>query len=165
MVIKSSFIWEGQTIKVEYTDVDDFSSLNIELCKQVYAMAFVDDTIIIVKDSKTGRWGLIGGGHEKGETIEETLRRELKEEANMEVISWAPIGYQKVISEDGSYNYQLRCCCLVKPFGAFIEDPDGDVTEIKFIKPLDYKQYFDWEEIGERIINRGIELHKKLKAN
>jgi len=37
------------------------------------------------------------------------------------------------------------------------------VTEIKLIDPKDYKQYFDWGEIGERIIERALELLSKYK--
>jgi hypothetical protein len=50
----------------------------------------------------------------------------------------------------------------VKPYGDFISDPDGSITEIKLIDPKEYKQYFDWGEIGERIIERAIELKNKL---
>ena len=82
----------------------------------------------------------------------------------MEVFSQIPIGYQKVTdTRDGSFIYQLRYAALVKPYGPFIEDPAGGVTEIKLIDPKDYKKYFNWGEIGERIISRALELKEKLK--
>ena len=36
------------------------------------------------------------------------------------------------------------------------------ITEIKLIDPKDIKQYFDWGVIGDRIIERAVELKSKL---
>ncbi len=76
----------------------------------------------------------------------------------MQIISLRPIGYQKSTDEDGNYIYQLRYVCKVKAFGEFKNDPDGDIVEIKLINPHTYKQYFDWGEIGERIMERAAQL-------
>jgi 8-oxo-dGTP pyrophosphatase MutT (NUDIX family) len=106
-------------------------------------------------------WGLIGGTVEDGETFEETLKREIQEEANMELLSCLPVGYQKVIdTRDGKEIYQLRYVCTARSHGPFISDPAGAITEIKFIDPKNYKDYFDWGKIGERIIFRALELKK-----
>lgn len=40
----------------------------------------------------------------------------------------------------------------------FVSDPAGSVTEIKLVDPADYRQYFDWGEIGDRILERALEL-------
>ena len=56
---------------------------------------------------------------------------------------------------------QVRMFCIVEPYGDFVSDPDGDVTEIKLIDPKDYKQYFDWGEIGDRIVERAVEMKKE----
>lgn len=71
-----------------------------------------------------------------------------------------PIGYQKVTGEDGKVEYQLRTWCRVQPRGPFVADPDHGVKKIKLIDPKDYKQYFDWGEVGDRIIERAIEIEK-----
>lgn len=46
--------------------------------------------------------------------------------------------------------------CVVKPMGDFLADPAGSVTEIKLIDPKEYRNYFDWGEIGDNIIQRAI---------
>jgi len=77
----------------------------------------------------------------------------------MRVLAYHPIGYQKVFFDDGELVcIQLRFACKVEPIGSFVEDPDGSVTEIKEIDPKDYKQYFDWQTIGDHIINRALEF-------
>src|SRR3989344_2628502 len=48
-----------------------------------------------------------------------------------------------------------------EPYGEFISDPAGSITEIKLIDPKDYKQYFDWGKIGDRILERALEMLNK----
>lgn len=158
---------------VEYSDADTFDHLDYERCKQCYGVCFIKDVesadcLVIGFGGKKKGWGLIGGSIEKGETFEQTLRREIIEESNMEIFSFLPIGYQKVtVESSGKFFFQLRYACIVRPLGEFkIDGGDGmsekGITAIKQIDPLKYKEYFDWGEIGERIIMRGIELKDKL---
>ncbi len=159
MIKEDYFGKSGVQYIFEHEDCDDFSVLPYEKCKQIYGVCFSGDKIVIVLNGKKKTWGLVGGSIEKGEDFDETFRREIKEESNMEVLSWKPIGYQKVIdTRDNSYIYQLRVVADVRPYGEFIEDPAGSITEIKIIDPKDYKQYFNWGKIGDRIMERALEL-------
>jgi len=153
----------------EYYDADSFENLPIDRVKQAYGVCFVGNEIIIGFGGMKKGWGLIGGSVEIGETYEQTLVREIKEESNSEVLSFLAIGYQKLTNaDDGKVIYQLRYVCKVRPYGKFfIDEGDGmtekGITEIKLIDPLQYKHYFDWGEIGERIIQRALELKNDLK--
>lgn len=101
---------------------------------------------------------------EPGETLEQTLVREIQEESNMEVLRALPVGYQRVIdTRDGSDIYQLRYVCIARPYGPFVSDPAASITETKLIDPADCKQYFDWGEIGDRIIERALEVLPSLQ--
>ncbi|MFA5894472.1 MAG: NUDIX domain-containing protein [Candidatus Shapirobacteria bacterium] len=163
--IFSELLWGGERYKLEYTDLDSFDELPYEKCVQVYGVCFMEDKIVIGhgRTSKTDSgWNLIGGHIEKGETFEQTLRREIKEESNMELLNYLPIGVQKVTAPSGEFTYQLRYVTKVRPFGKFRNDPAGSVTDIMLIDPKNYRQYFDWGEIGERIISRAIEVKKRL---
>ena len=51
-----------------------------------------------------------------------------------------------------------RSMCTVEPFGPFEKDPVGDVTEVKLIDPKDYKEYFNWGAVGERLLERALEV-------
>ncbi len=152
---------QGRVAKVAYEDADSFDHLLSQKVTQCYGVCFLNDKMVVVYSGKGNHRILPGGSIEKGETFEECLKREIQEESNMKVISFAPIGYQEVHFEGDVFN-QLRYVCIVEPYGEFIFDPDGSITEIKLIDPKDYKQYFDWGEIGERIIQRAIELKEKL---
>jgi len=159
---KELHLW-GEVFDLEYDDVDDFGVLPRELCTQVYGVCFCDGQLVIGFGGKKNAWGLIGGTIEPGETFGETLKREIIEEANMEVLKWLPIGYQKITDKDGAVKYQLRTACLVKKIGEFTGDVDGSIKEIKLIDPADYKKYFDWGEVGDRIISRAVLLKEKLE--
>ena len=148
---------------MEYSDAESFDDLPYEHVRQAYGVCFCGDEMVIGFGGLKKAWGLIGGTVEAGETYEQTFKREIQEESNMEVLSFIPIGYQKVTdTRDGSYVYQLRYAATVHPYGPFTIDPAGGVTEIKLIAPKDYKQYFNWGAIGERIISRALELKSKL---
>jgi NUDIX domain len=161
---------DGIEYLVEYSDADSFEHLDKDRCKQCYGVCFIEDInkLVIGFGGKKKGWGLIGGSIEPEETFEQTLRREIIEESNMEILSFSPIGYQKVtIVSTGKFFFQLRYACIVRPLGEFVID-GGDgmsekgITEIKLIDPATYKEYFDWGEIGDRIIQRGLELKEKL---
>ena len=148
----------------EYFDADSFDHLDYSKCQQVYGVCLYENKMVIGFGGKKKDWGLIGGTIEKGETFEQTLRREIQEESNMEVIKCLPVGYQKMTdTRDNSYVYQLRYACTVRPYGPFVSDPALGITEIKLINPEDYKKYFNWGKIGERIISRALELLEGLK--
>src|SRR3989338_5172886 len=151
MEIKSQFKNTDGTVSfVLYRDTDSFDFLDFNKIKQVHAVCLLKDKMVIVHHRKN-KWGLVGGNMEKGETAEDCLVREIKEESIMRVVDFKPVGYKEVTTGNKTI-YQLRYVCRVEPCGEFTNDPDGDITEIKIIDSKDYKQYFDWGEIGDQII-------------
>lgn len=160
-VINSYMKGVNKNVRIIYHDVDNFDGVDPAKVTQSYGVCFCGNLMVIGYGGKKANWGLIGGTIEKGETFEDTLKREITEESNMEVLKFLPIGYQEVFDKD-KYKIQLRYTCVVKPLGPFVKDVAGSVTKIKLIDPEDYKNYFDWGEVGERIIERALELKAKL---
>lgn len=152
-----------EELQVTYQDTDSFAAIPPGKISQSYAVCFYGDKLVIVKNGQKGTWGLVGGSIEIGESPEECLKREVGEESNMAVKNFRPIGFQTLTFQDRKVIHQLRYVCTVEPFGDFISDPAGSISEIKLIDPADYKEYFDWGEIGERIMERAIELKDKIK--
>ena len=54
-----------------------------------------DGKVLAVRMKNTKEFIIPGGGHESGETHEDTLRRELKEELLVDLLSHKPIGVYK----------------------------------------------------------------------
>lgn len=158
----------GQVYIYEYFDSVNFDQLPRDRIKQAYGVCFCNDKMVIGYGGLKKGWGLIGGSLEKEETYEQALVREIKEESNMEVLSFLPIGYQKLTNvESGKIIYQLRFVCRCRSYGEFsIDGGDGvtekGITEIRLIDPVSYKKYFDWGEIGDFIIKKAIELKPQL---
>ena len=166
MQIKNSWLSQttGEKVDAFYEDNTDFSILSQEKIKSICAFCFYDGKFVMVNNE--GRWEPVAGHTETGESPEESLIREIKEESNMKVLKYFPLGYLYTFGQD---IYQTRYFCLVEPYGPFISDPDGGVTEIQLIKPDDFMSFFvQWGESAEYIkkqclyIIKNIDLDKKL---
>jgi 8-oxo-dGTP diphosphatase len=150
------------TLPYTYRDLDSVEEIKDRKIDGVHAYCFCGGKLVLVYAEKKGNWTPAGGAIEKGESVEEAVIREVKEETNMRVLKQQIIGYQEVFEPD-RVHVQTRSVCKVEPYGPFISDPDGDITEIKLIDTADYKKYFDWGEVGDYIMQRAVELLKELK--
>jgi len=162
MKIQSSLTgFSGIKFETEYTEGED-PTINLEgkTLQGVHAYCFCDGKLVLVYTEKKKYWTPPGGGIEPGETFENAVVREVKEEANMKVLHQELIGFLDVYETDRVVR-QIRSLCIVEPIGDFVADPDGDITAIKLIDPADYKKYFDWGEVGDRIMIRANELYRK----
>ncbi|MCX6715569.1 MAG: NUDIX domain-containing protein [Candidatus Taylorbacteria bacterium] len=158
MEIKSSLVnRSGQRLNLIYREDDPLEGLDGKVLQGVHGLCFCGGKLVVVYAAKKGYWTPPGGGIESGETYEEAVVREVREETNMKVLSQQLIGYQDIY-EPNRIMRQTRSVCIVEPIGPFVSDPDGDVTDIKLIDPADYKKYFDWGEVGERIMERALLL-------
>ena len=162
MQIKSTLTNKsGQVLDIIYYEgLDPNQDLEGKILQAVHGFCFYEGKIVIVYAENKGYWTLPGGGIEPGETYEEATVREIQEESNMKVLHQKLIGYQDIY-EDGKIIRQTRSFCIVEPYGDFVSDPDGDITEIKLIDPKNFKQYIDWLKIGDRIMERALKILKK----
>jgi 8-oxo-dGTP diphosphatase len=165
MEIESSSSFDKATtqeLKILYRDINFGSELEGRKVSVVHAYCFVKDAFLIVYAAGKGYWTPPGGTVEAGESLEEAVMREVHEETNMKVIKQALLGYQDVFLPN-EIETQARSVCIVEPYGNFISDPDGDITEIKPINPAEYKKYFDWGIIGDHLMKRALELKTILE--
>jgi 8-oxo-dGTP pyrophosphatase MutT (NUDIX family) len=151
--IISSFEFRGETIHVEWFDISDISELPGLSWQQVYAVGNVGGQVLVVHFPEGNNSDNLPGGQiEKDESIEEALKRELQEEANMRVLSWRPIGYQKLSNPVHGIVYQLRVYAELEPIGKFVSDPGGSVIGHSFVLIDDLNSYIKYGEVGDRII-------------
>lgn len=162
MEIKSTLTsGTGEVLDVVYREDDPLKDLEERVFQGVHGYCFYGDKLVVVYAEAKGYWTPPGGEIEESETYEQATKREVLEETNMNVLTQQLIGFQDVY-EPKHIIRQTRSVCIVEPKGDFVSDPDGDITEIKLIRPEEYKQYFDWGEIGDRIMERALKMKEEM---
>ena len=142
-IIKSSFIYEGNQILIDWSDVDSKDEIPDLPWQQIYVI------------------GDVPGGHtEPGETLEQTLCREVQEELNMRVIKWQPVGYQVLTNPDSKVDYQFRAVAKLEKLGEFTGDVGGSVIGYHLVDIDEVNQRIDYGEIGEHMIDRAKKMLK-----
>ena len=79
-----------------------------------------------------GYWALPGGRVDPGETVEQTVVREVKEETNLDAVIARKIGeyVEKGIKDDVDYEY-YPTCFLMKVVGGEMRGQESEILEIK----------------------------------
>lgn len=151
--LQSSFIFRGETIDVDWYDVNNLDELPDVKWEQVYAVGHVGGKVPVVHYAESEVRNLPGGKFdEPGDTIYRVLHREMKEELNMRMLSWRPIGYQFLSNKKFGNAYQLRAYVKLQPIGEFVSDPGGGVIGHSLVPIEDLNSYIMYGEVGERIV-------------
>ena len=98
-----------------------------------------ENQLLIVKNENT--WTIPGGHPEVGETKEETLARELMEEACVTLKDVNYLGAVEVV-ENGETYYQLRYTAKLNELLPFKQE--WEICERKFIDLNDLPKYIKW---------------------
>jgi 8-oxo-dGTP diphosphatase len=98
-------------------------------------IVYPENKILLIKRSTPpfiGYWALPGGKSETGETVEQTIVREVKEETGGNVKIVRKVGeYHEQGNQGGQeYNY-YPACFLVKPIDGEIKKQESEIAEIK----------------------------------
>jgi len=101
---------------------------------------FPTDKILLIKRSTrpfVGYWALPGGRMDPGETIDQTVIREVKEETGLDIKIISVIGeyIEKGVKDDIDYEY-YPTCFEVEPIGGELKKQDSEVKEMQLF-PLD----------------------------
>jgi 8-oxo-dGTP diphosphatase len=116
---------------------------------------FPEDKILLIKRNTIpfkGYWGLPGGRMDPGETVEQTIIRETKEETGLDVKIVRKIGeyIEKGIKDDVEYEY-YPTCFLVNKIGGEIRKQESEIQDIKL---------FSLKELPDPL---GFEHNKMIK--
>src|SRR5438270_8749332 len=95
----------------------------------VYAIIFADSRVLLALRRNINWWNLPGGGMELGETVDEALRREVREETGLEVEVEQLVG---VYSKPQKQEVVLTFRCQIK--GGTLQ-PTEEIRESRFFDP------------------------------
>lgn len=115
----------------------------------------------------SGKWHFIGGHLDKGEQMEEAVKREVKEETGLDVKVHQLIDSMTFGWEDSDENNALMALYHCESSSKDAE-PQDDLQDVKWIKPENLKEEL-WDEEADRIKERDrwsnfIEKLKKMPA-
>ncbi|MBI2590596.1 MAG: NUDIX hydrolase [Candidatus Blackburnbacteria bacterium] len=152
--------WKGGRFVVEWAKTRSLKG--ISPVTQVYGVCFNDkNEILIARKVGEEKWIIPGGHPERDETIEQALKREMVEEADIRVKNIKLIGAQKVYpeGEPDKYFYQVRCICKVDKVLPQTTDPDDGVSwERKFVPASEITSYVKWGTTGNAMFKDAIQL-------
>lgn len=161
LLYKDNLDWKGILHDMELYESDEIGDL--VSVTQVQAIPFADDKNIVIFKHIDGYYGLPGGTIEKGESFEEALRREVKEECACEILDYGLIGYIKdtQISPPGNMKYQLRYWAKVKLLDEPVNDPDGKALSREIVNIKEANQKLNWGKKGEALLELAERKYKE----
>jgi len=159
---QDTYLYRGTKVTNTWIKIDNLE--NYYPITQVYGIVFNNNSeILVCRESKESGWIIPGGHPEKGESNEETLKRELLEEVDVEVEDIKPLGVQKVTFPDNEDPdkaiYQVRCIAKLKILNPQTPDPaNGNTWERKFVPASEVTNYVKWGETGKAMFKDAIDL-------
>jgi 8-oxo-dGTP diphosphatase len=121
---------------------------------------FPPDILLLIKRSTppfVGYWALPGGRAEQGETVEQTIVREVKEETGLNVEVVRKIGEYHEQGVQGGYEYDYYpACFLVKVVGGELKRQESEIQEI---------QLFSIDEVPEVLAFEHSQMVKDYVAS
>ena len=151
--LRTSFNYDSQNIVADWYTVTNKSQIPDLLWQQVYAIGNLNGQVPLITSLTCEKeFNLPGGRTEPGETIEQTIAREMIEECNMHVIEWQPLGYQHLTEPDGKQIFQFRVYAKLEKIGEFVNDPGGGVIKNTMVYLSQVNSLIKYGEIGERMV-------------
>ena len=129
---------------------------------QVYGVIFSKDGRVLLEGEESCgkiKYSLVGGHPEKyDKNYEETLRREAREEVNIDISAPCFIGYQEVDEENGRAPYaQVRMSAFIVSVGEIRPDIDNGKTYLRLLAPpMRAAELLGWGDIAEAQITAAI---------
>jgi 8-oxo-dGTP diphosphatase len=120
------------------------------------------DKILLVKRRTLpfrGYWALPGGRVDPGETVEQTIVREVKEETGLDIAVVSKIGeyHEQGVQDGAEYDY-YPACFLVKVVSGEIKKQESEIEEVKLFSLKDVPATLAFEHA--QMIKEYVSLRK-----
>ncbi|MEF2279109.1 NUDIX domain-containing protein [Deinococcus sp. YIM 134068] len=134
-----------------------------ETVTQVSGVCLTGEGLIVLVSGDGHDWSLPGGKPEDGEMWEETLRREVAEEACADVLNCELMGAQKVEGLTPQPYFQLRFWVRVR-LNSF--SPLFEKRHRRAVSPEEYGRVLSWGSgaIGQALLRQALEIERRWRG-
>jgi 8-oxo-dGTP pyrophosphatase MutT (NUDIX family) len=97
--------------------------------------------VLLIHRTDNDRWALPGGGMELGETVAQTVVREVREETGVDVEVVGLVGIYSdprhvIAYDDGEVRQQFSLCFRARPIGGALS-PSSESSDVRWVDPAD----------------------------
>lgn len=131
---------------------------------RVYGLAFAEDErmLLVTNPAWAPKGWLPGGGVEAGETPQDALHRELREEADASIDDLVALGSQRSEDSSGRISFQTFYWCRVTLGNHFM--PSDEVAERILVDPSEFLDALFWgrsDPKAARLLREALEIHQR----
>lgn len=128
--------------RVDYVDDPDAPAINSVVPSVVCVVRDDRGRVLMIHKTDNDLWALPGGGHDPGESIVETVRREVREETGVEVEVTNLSGTytnpnHRMAYDDGEVRQQFSLCFTGQQIGGEIRDDSTETKAVRWVDPAD----------------------------
>jgi 8-oxo-dGTP diphosphatase len=132
----------------------------------VGVVVFKDERVLLIRRGKPpreGQWSLPGGRQRLGEPVSATARREVAEEAGIEIAVGGLVDVVDSITRDeaGAVQYHYTLVDVLAEWLAGEARPGHDAAAVAWADPADLLPYDLWDET-RRVIALAVEKRKAV---
>jgi ADP-ribose pyrophosphatase YjhB (NUDIX family) len=130
--------------RVDYIDDPDAPAINSVVPSVTCVVRDTEGRVLLVHKIDNDLWALPGGGHEPGESITDTVKREVDEETGVEVEVTGLVGTYTnprhvMAYDDGEVRQQFSLCFTGKRISGQAREDGSETKEVRWVRPEDLK--------------------------
>lgn len=128
--------------RIDYIDDDNAPAVNSVVPSVTAAIRDDEGRILLIHKVDNNLWALPGGGHDPGESITDTVIREVKEETGLDVEVVRLVGTYTnprhvMAYDDGEVRQQFSLCFEARWIGGTPREDGTETKEVRWVSPAD----------------------------
>lgn len=128
--------------RVDYIDDPNAPAINSVVPSVVCVVRDERGRVLMIHKVDNDLWALPGGGHDPGESIVDTVVREVREETGVEVEVTGLTGTytnpnHRMAYDDGEVRQQFSLCFTARRVGGEVREDSSETKAVRWVDPSD----------------------------
>lgn len=126
--------------RIDYIDDPNAPAINSVVPSVTCVIRDERGRVLMIHKVDNDLWAVPGGGHEPGESITDTVRREVREETGLEVEVTGLVGtytnpHHVMAYDDGEVRQQFSLCFTGRQTGGSAREDGIETKEVRWVEP------------------------------